>query len=110
MRRLDQPDFMLPDQQSFLFLLQLFHKATQEPFPIEAICGDVWKNEQGQLSFLRHAVSAPPEVFSWTNSKHKQAPLDGLHANKSPYGTVNQVGVSTLRACCFGTGNFGSYQ
>lgn len=94
MRRLDQPDFMLPDQQSFLFLLQLFHKATQEPFPIEAICGDVWKNEQGQLSFLRHAVSAPPEVFSWTNSKHKQAPLDGLHANKSPYGTVNQCWLS----------------
>jgi len=95
MRTLDQPSFLLPDQHSFLFLLEIFHKAApQESFPIEAICGGIWRNEQGQLSFLRQAVVAPPEVFTWAHSPHRQLPLEGLHANKSPFGTMNQCWLS----------------
>lgn len=40
----------------------------QDPFPLHAICGSVWKNTEGQLSFLRYAVAAPPEVFTFANS------------------------------------------
>lgn len=40
----------------------------QDPFPLHAICGSVWKNSEGQLSFLKHAVSAPPEVFTFAHS------------------------------------------
>jgi CCR4-NOT transcription complex subunit 1 len=40
----------------------------QEPFPLHAICGSVWKNTEGQLSFLKYAVSAPPEVFTFAHS------------------------------------------
>lgn len=40
----------------------------QDPFPISAICGSVWKNTEGQLSFLKNAVFVPPEVFSFAHS------------------------------------------
>lgn len=52
-----------------------FHDSTeplqptlQDPFPLGAICGSVWKNAKGQLSFLKYAVSVPPEVFTFAHS------------------------------------------
>lgn len=47
----------------------------QELFPLDAVIGRVWKNTAGQVSFLRHAVSAPPEVFSFAHSSRKQVRL-----------------------------------
>lgn len=47
-------------------------RSEQDSFPIQAICGAVWKNGEGQLSFLRHAVSAPPDVFTFSHSPRKQ--------------------------------------
>ena len=44
----------------------------QDPFPLEAVCGHPWENGEGQLSFLVHAVSAPPEVFTFAHSLRKQ--------------------------------------
>lgn len=46
-----------------LYLLYL-----QDPFPLHAIYGSLWKNTEGQLSFLKHAVLAPPEVFTFAHS------------------------------------------
>lgn len=43
----------------------------QDPFPIDAICGHVWRNDEGQLSFLRHAILSAPEVFSFVHSTRK---------------------------------------
>lgn len=40
----------------------------QDPFPLHAICGGVWKNAEGQLSFLKYAVTAPPEIFTFGHS------------------------------------------
>lgn len=40
----------------------------QDPFPLKAICGSIWKNIEGQISFLKYAVSAPPEVFTFAHS------------------------------------------
>jgi hypothetical protein len=34
-------------------------------FPIQTVCGSLWKNDEGQLSFLRFAVCASPEVFTF---------------------------------------------
>ena len=40
----------------------------QDSFPLHAICQSVWKNSEGQLSFLKYAVSAPPELFTFSHS------------------------------------------
>ena len=34
-------------------------------FPFKHVCGSVWKNDEGQLSFLRFAICASPEVFTF---------------------------------------------
>jgi hypothetical protein len=34
-------------------------------FPFKHVCGSVWKNDEGQLSFLRFVVCASPEVFTF---------------------------------------------
>ena len=34
-------------------------------FPFKHVCRSVWKNDEGQLSFLRFAVCASPEVFTF---------------------------------------------
>lgn len=65
---------------SFCFLLLsytvelnvLLLDLVQDPFPLEAVCGHPWKNGEGQLSFLVHAVSASPEVFTFAHSLRKQ--------------------------------------
>jgi len=44
----------------------------QDPFPLEAVCGKVWRHGEGQLSFLKHAVTAPPEIFTFVHSSRKQ--------------------------------------
>lgn len=40
----------------------------QDPFPLHAVCGSLWKNTEGQISFLKHAVSAPPDKFTFAHS------------------------------------------
>lgn len=55
--------------------LPFFFDHEQDPFPLEAVCGHVWQNGEGQLSFLKHAVSAPPELFTFAHSLRKQVIL-----------------------------------
>lgn len=43
----------------------------QDPFPLAAVCGNVWRNTEGQLSFLKYAVSVPPEVFTFAHCKRQ---------------------------------------
>ena len=40
----------------------------QDPFPLKAICGSVWKNIEDQISFLKYVVSASPEAFTFAHS------------------------------------------
>ena len=49
-------------------ILNVWKWSLQEPFPLHAICGSIWKNTEGQLSFLKYAVSAPPEIFTFAHS------------------------------------------
>ncbi|ONK63797.1 uncharacterized protein A4U43_C07F19040 [Asparagus officinalis] len=71
MENLDHEGFNIPDETSFSLLMSIYNKACEAPFPLHAICGSVWQNAEGQLSFLRHAVSAPPDVFTFAHcSRH----------------------------------------
>ncbi|CAM9387904.1 unnamed protein product, partial [Sphacelaria rigidula] len=36
------------------------------------------RNRRGQLSLLRAAIQAPPQVFTFTSSPAKQAPLEDV--------------------------------
>lgn len=51
--------------------LNWYSKTLQDPFPLHAICGSVWKNVDGQLSFLRYAVSAPADMFTFAHSTRR---------------------------------------
>lgn len=48
----------------------------------------------GQVTLLKHAVLAPPEMFSFEQSEKRQPPLEGLAGSKSPLGTPNQAWLS----------------
>ena len=86
---LDHGGFFIPDQTAFLVLLGMYRRATAEPFPIGAVAGGLWAHSAGQLSFLRLAASAPPEVFSWAHAVRRQPPLEGAPAGRLPTGTPN---------------------
>lgn len=90
---LDFPGFIIPDQKAFAFLISFFVHALPK-VPIEAICGRIWNNAEGQLSFFQHAVSSPPELFSFAHSPRCQPPVEGLHGHKSPHGTPNHAWLS----------------
>ncbi|KAG0558987.1 hypothetical protein KC19_10G070300 [Ceratodon purpureus] len=68
---LDYEGFFLPDENAFTLFMTMYKLGCEDPFPIDAICSHVWKNDEGQLSFLRHAISAAPEVFSFAHSTRK---------------------------------------
>lgn len=94
MESLDQKGFYLPDQKAFSILMSIYGKTCQDPFPIQTVCGNVWNNDEGQLSFLRFAVSASPEVFTFAHSRRLQAPLEGPHGSLLPCGSANQAWLS----------------
>lgn len=86
---LDTPGFATPDASSLAALMSAWRHATPDPFPLRALVGGLWTNTAGQLSFLRQATAAAPEVFAWAHAERRQEPLEGLHAGKSPTGTPN---------------------
>ena len=45
----------------------------QDPFPIEKVCTYLWKNAEGQISFLRYAVSSSADVVQFERSFSSQA-------------------------------------
>ena len=88
---LDVPGFTVPDAGALKVLAAAWARATTEPFPLQTLAARIWANIPGQLSFLRLATAAPPELFSWAHAVRKQELVEGLHAGKSPYGTPNQA-------------------
>ncbi|XP_020519676.1 CCR4-NOT transcription complex subunit 1 isoform X1 [Amborella trichopoda] len=91
MENLDHEGFYLPDQEAFSFLMSIYSSACQDPFPLHAICGSVWKNAEGQLSFLRYAVSVPSEIFTFAHSKRLLAYKEA--SNKIPNVGANQAWI-----------------
>ncbi|XP_068669588.1 uncharacterized protein [Aristolochia californica] len=91
MENLDHEGFYLPDEGAFSVLMSIYKSVTQDPFPLHAICGSVWKNAEGQLSFLRYAISAPPEIFTFAHSARKLSYVDLQQGSKLPNGHENQA-------------------
>ncbi|KAE9600761.1 putative CCR4-Not complex component, Not1, CCR4-NOT transcription complex subunit 1, HEAT [Lupinus albus] len=88
---LDHEGFLLPNEEAFSFLMSVYKHACKEPFPLHAICGSVWKNTEGQLSFLKFAVSAPPEVFTFAHSARQLAFIDAVNGSKFQNGHSNHA-------------------
>lgn len=91
---LDHEGFLVPDPRAFAFLGISFRLGSREPFPLASVSGRVWSNTMGQLSFLRFAVEAQPELFTFEHAARKAMPLEGLHGGKSGLGTPNQAWLS----------------
>ncbi|XP_040991398.1 CCR4-NOT transcription complex subunit 1-like isoform X2 [Juglans microcarpa x Juglans regia] len=92
---MDHEGFYFPNQEAFSLFMSVYRRACQEPFPLHAICGSVWNNTEGQLSFLKYAVLAPPEVFTFAHSARQlpflQAYIDAVHGNKLQLGHANHA-------------------
>ncbi len=48
----------------------LYRKASKDPFPVEFLLEN-WKNSAGQLSFLKLAVAAPPDMFNLASTSRR---------------------------------------
>ncbi|WJX85826.1 hypothetical protein P8452_68221 [Trifolium repens] len=88
---LDHEGFYLPSEEAFSFLMSVYKHACKEPFPLHAVCGSVWKNTEGQLSFLKYAVSAPPEMFTFAHSTRQLAYVDAINGHKFQNGHANHA-------------------
>ncbi|XP_043718242.1 CCR4-NOT transcription complex subunit 1-like isoform X2 [Telopea speciosissima] len=91
MENLDHEGFYFSNEEEFSFFMSVYANACQDPFPLHAICGSVWKNAEGQLSFLRYAVCAPPEIFTFGHSVRQLAYVDAVHGHKLPQRNANQA-------------------
>ncbi|PWA89109.1 transcription regulator [Artemisia annua] len=88
---LDHEGFYIQDEAAFSLLISCYRHASQDPFPLAAVCGNVWRNTEGQLSFLKYAVSAPPEVFTFAHCKRQLANVDAVNSHKSQPGHTNHA-------------------
>ncbi|CAA0842704.1 transcription regulators [Striga hermonthica] len=90
MEKLDHEGFYIPNEAAFSLFMSVYRHACQDPFPLHAICGFVWKNIEGQLSFLKYAVSVPPEVFTFAHSERQLSYGDAV-AEPFPPGKSNHA-------------------
>ena len=86
---LDSPLFSIPDSDGLAKLMAAWSQATDAEYPLKSIIGGLWNNAVGQISFLKYAVNASPEIFPWLHAEPRQEPLEGLHGSKSSTGTPN---------------------
>lgn len=88
---LDHEGFYIPDEAAFSLLISCYRHASQDPFPLAAVCGNIWKNTDGQLSFLKCAVSVPPEVFTFAHCERQVAYVDAVDNHKFQSGHANHA-------------------
>ena len=87
----DRPTFSLPSHSAFQTVIKAYKQGSKEAFPLQAVVGRVWQNQQGQIEFLKHAIESPPEVFTFEHAIRQQPPLEGLAGTVSSIGTPNQA-------------------
>lgn len=90
----DHPRFSLPDQAAFQTIITGYKAGSKEAFPLQAVVGRVWQNQQGQLQFLKYAVQSPPDLFTFEHAIRQQPPLNDLKGNRTSIGTPNQAWLS----------------
>jgi CCR4-NOT transcription complex subunit 1 len=91
---LDQESFFVSDAPGFATLCAAFKRATggKQQIPIRAIAsGRPWKNALGQISLLRHATAAPPDVYNFEACDRKLPPIEGLQGGRTSVGSPNQA-------------------
>ncbi|GAB4861940.1 hypothetical protein Ancab_037195 [Ancistrocladus abbreviatus] len=91
MQNLDHEGFYVPNGGAFTYFMSIYKSACQDSFPLDAVCGSVWKNTEGQLSFLKYAVSAPPEVFTFSHSIRQLANVDAVQGLKMQLANSNHA-------------------
>ncbi|XP_065859281.1 uncharacterized protein [Euphorbia lathyris] len=89
MEYMDHEGFYIPNEEAFSLFMSIYRHACEDPFPLHAICGFVWKNTLGQISFLKYAVMAPPEVFTFVHSGRQLVYNDAVHGHKLQVGHAN---------------------
>ncbi|GAA0150692.1 mRNA polyadenylation factor [Lithospermum erythrorhizon] len=101
--KLDHEGFCIPNEEAFLFFMSVYRRACQEPFPLHAICGSVWENAEGQLSFLKYAVLVPPEVFTFAHSARQLSYVDAVNDHKFQNGHTNHAWLclELLEVMCY---------
>ncbi|KAL9690797.1 hypothetical protein QQ045_011207 [Rhodiola kirilowii] len=99
---LDHDGFYLPNMEAFCFLMSLYRRACQEPFPLHFVCGSVWKNTEGQISFLKFAVSASQEVFTFAHATRKLTYSDSVndHALQARHVNSTWLSLELLEVLC----------
>ncbi|KAL6040721.1 CCR4-NOT core subunit cdc39, partial [Balamuthia mandrillaris] len=80
-RNLDLPDFEVEDTKALAMVLSIYKKATKLPFPHKALYGS-WANPKGQLSFLKLAIFAPPDVINFGDG-HEEILTQMPHPNQN---------------------------
>lgn len=88
---LDHEGFYIPNEEAFLFFMSIYKHVGQDPFPLHVICGSVWENVEGQLSFLKNAVAVPPEVFTFAHSGRQLGYMDAVNEHKLQLETGNHA-------------------
>ncbi|KAF8113037.1 hypothetical protein N665_0058s0130 [Sinapis alba] len=92
---LDHSGFEIPNKESFSFFMRLYKTACKDPFPLDAVCGSVWKNVEGQISFLKYAIASPPEVFNFMHSPRRLVYIDdNMHSHEHQLGLSNEAWLS----------------
>ncbi|KAJ0245364.1 Transcription regulator [Hirschfeldia incana] len=75
--------------------MRLYKTACKDPFPLDALCGSVWKNVEGQISFLKYAIASPPEVFTFMHSPRRLVYIDdNMHSHENQLGISNEAWLS----------------
>ncbi|GAB2271046.1 hypothetical protein Dimus_005896 [Dionaea muscipula] len=91
MKYLDHEGFYIPSEGGFAYFMSIYKYACQDSFPLAAVCGSIWNNTEGQLSFLKYAVTAPPEVFTFSHSLRQLANIDAAQDLKKQIGNSNHA-------------------
>ncbi|CAH8358576.1 unnamed protein product [Eruca vesicaria subsp. sativa] len=94
-QNLDHSGFEIPNKESFSFFMRLYKTACKDPFPLDAVCDSVWKNVEGQISFLKYAIASPPEVFTFMHSPRRLVYIDNnTHSHEQQVGLSNEAWLS----------------
>nr|KAJ0191235.1 hypothetical protein LSAT_V11C800448300 [Lactuca sativa] len=90
-KNLDHKGFYIPGEATISLLISCYRLASQDLFPLSVVCGNVWKNTEGQLSFLKYVVSVPPEVFTFAHCEKQVAYVDAVNTPKFQFGYANHA-------------------
>lgn len=82
------------DQASFCLLVTALRRAGLQGLSLPMLLYKTWDDSSAQLSLLKQAVAAPPEVFSFGTCRNKTLPLEELADLDARRGSPNEAWLS----------------